>query len=650
MENLIDFDSYPIRTSLKRLLVDKSTKKNIIWATNSYHHLGSEFDSKRQIEAKVFASGFKLEARVKKCQDTQLARTKNKAEVFTPSWLVNQMNNYHDQDWFSKKEVFNREREKSWGPIYKKVEFKNPDDWKAYVQEKVLEITCGEAPFLVSRYDASTGEEIKPTIMRMGILDRKLRLVNENTETKEDWISWAIKAVQASYGYEYQGDSLLIARINILMTFVEYFEERWNQPVDKAIILKLANIISWNIWQMDGLTDTTPFGSPIESIQQMNFYDFIDKKDEEEIETIPCRIFDWKANKSVRFSALKETKMKKFDFIIGNPPYQDEMIGDSTQSPPVYHLFADEASKISDKVMLITPARFLFNAGATPKKWNLKMLNNKHFKVLNYIQKSSEVFPNTDIKGGVTVFYLDNTNEFEPVEVFTPFEVLNSLVKKMHSINYEPLTNIMCGQNQYKFSEKLHEDYKDIENKLSKGHKYDLTTSIFEKLPEIFLDEAENKEDFIKIIGRLNGKRVFKWIRREYIAANENLLVYKVILPSANGSGAIGEVLSTPLIGEPLIGYTQTFSSIGFFKSLEEAENCMKYIKTKFARVLLGILKITQHNPPEKWKYVPLQDFTSNSDIDWSKSIAEIDQQLYKKYDLNDEEISFIEKNVQEMV
>ena len=342
--------------------------------------------------------------------------------------------------------------------------------------------------------------------------------------------------------------------------------------------------------------------------------------------------------------------MKKFDFVIGNPPYQNETIGDSTQAPPVYHLFTDESLKLANKVMLITPARFLFNAGATPKSWNRNMLNSNHLKILKYEQNSSKVFPNTDIKGGVTILYMDQNQTYKPITVFTNFDELNSIVKKMLDCEFEPLTNIMCGQNQYKFTEKLHEDYKYIESKLSKGHKNDLTTSIFEKLPEIFKDEV----NYIKIIGREKSRRVYKWINKDYITENENLYAYKIILPKSNGSGAIGEVLSTPLIGEPLIGepligYTQTFISIGFFETRYEAESCMKYIKGKFARCLLGIYKITQDNPPEKWRFVPIQDFTEKSDIDWSQTIPEIDQQLYKKYNLSKEEIDFIEEKVQEM-
>jgi hypothetical protein len=136
--------------------------------------------------------------------------------------------------------------------------------------------------------------------------------------------------------------------------------------------------------------------------------------------------------------------------------------------------------------------------------------------------------------------------------------------------------------------------------------------------------------------------------------AHDNLTKYKVILPKSNGSGALGEVLSTPLIGEPLIGepligYTQSFISIGSFESEEEASAAYKYIRSKFMRVMLGILKVTQDNNTDVWKYVPLQDFTSNSDIDWSKSVAEIDQQLYKKYGLSQDEQDFIESMIKPM-
>ena len=133
------------------------------------------------------------------------------------------------------------------------------------------------------------------------------------------------------------------------------------------------------------------------------------------------------------------------------------------------------------------------------------------------------------------------------------------------------------------------------------------------------------------------------------MADNDYIDAYKVFVPEANGTGAIGEVLSTPLIGEPLIGVTDTFISIGCYDNPTEAENTLKYIKTKFARAMLGILKVTQHNPRAVWRYVPLQNFKADSDIDWSQPIPEIDRQLYRKYNLSDDEIAFIEEHVREM-
>ena len=151
------------------------------------------------------------------------------------------------------------------------------------------------------------------------------------------------------------------------------------------------------------------------------------------------------------------------------------------------------------------------------------------------------------------------------------------------------------------------------------------------------------------MFGLIKGKRVFRWIKRKYVKSPNNLDAYKVFVPKSNGSGALGEVLSTPVIGLPVIGHTQTFMSIGRCQTDAEAQNLLKYIKSKFCRVMLGILKITQDNPRPKWKYVPLQDFTPSSDIDWSKSVVEIDRQLYAKYGLSDEEINFIESHVKEM-
>lgn len=300
---LIDFSSYPLRIALKRLLKDKATKKNIIWATNTYEHFGDIFDDRAQISEAVFAHGFALEPRTNKSFETQLERTRKKAEVYTPSWVVNFMNNYCDEVWFGRKDVFNVQNGQTWEPVREKISFPEGKTWQDYVDSPRLEIACGEGPYLVSRYDVATSKLIRHTIDRIGILDRKLRIVNENTDNKEDWLEWAIRAVQASYGYEYQGDSLLIARINVLLTFVDYYERRWDEDVDKKVLEKLANIISWNFWQMDGLTDNVPFGAPAGEPSQMSF---LEVSEEEESEPVACRIFDWKANKSQTFVSMKE--------------------------------------------------------------------------------------------------------------------------------------------------------------------------------------------------------------------------------------------------------------------------------------------------------------------------------------------------------
>lgn len=340
----------------------------------------------------------------------------------------------------------------------------------------------------------------------------------------------------------------------------------------------------------------------------------------------------------------------KFDVVIGNPPYQDESHGEQDNySAPIYNEFMDLSNKLSNLVTLITPARFLFNAGSTPKKWNRKMLNDPHFKVIKYFANSANVFPHTDIKGGVVITLRDSDKNFGPIEIFTVYKELASIMKKAEPKNdLERLSNHIYIQNKFKLNV-LYKDYPEFKNIIgSNGKDKRFRNNIFEKI-NIFTESPVNDND-IKVIGLINNKRVWRYIPQKYVDMDhENIAKYKVLVPRSNGSGALGEVLSTPLIGEPLIGYTQTFIGIGAFDTLNEAKAALKYVKSKFARVMLGILKVTQDNNRATWAEVPVQNFTSNSDIDWSKSIHEIDQQLYKKYGLSDDEINFIETKVQGM-
>ncbi|NRO54404.1 hypothetical protein IMAU30156_00860 [Lactobacillus helveticus] len=175
-----------------------------------------------------------------------------------------------------------------------------------------------------------------------------------------------------------------------------------------------------------------------------------------------------------------------------------------------------------------------------------------------------------------------------------------------------------------------------------------ITSKVMSKANKLFTKNRQSSSD-IKLIGLINNKRDYRFIARDYLQDNKFIDKFKVMIPKANGSGAIGEVISTPLVGEPLVGGTDTFISLGPVSTLTEANAILKYVKCKFGRALLGVRKITQDNPKSTWQYVPLQDFTSKSDIDWTKSIPEIDQQLYKKYNLSDDEINFIETKVQAM-
>ena len=336
----------------------------------------------------------------------------------------------------------------------------------------------------------------------------------------------------------------------------------------------------------------------------------------------------------------------KFGAIVGNPPYQEN--SKDTSDKPIYPMFMDLSHYLSYLVCLITPARFLFNAGKTDKSWNLKMLNDKHLKVSKYIAKSTDTFPDVDIKGGLAITERNKTASFGAIDTFSAFPELNIILHKVKkSKDFVGLDKSVVLQNKFNLK-KLYQDHPEFKNIIgSNGKEKRLTTPIFSQL-SVFTDSQQTEND-VQILGLIKNKREYKWINRNYLEEHKNLDYYKVIVPASNGTGAIGEILSTPLIGEPRIGVTQSFITIGTFSCYDEANSAYKYIKSRFARTMLGTLKITQHNHTETWANVPLQDFTESSDIDWSKSVDDIDRQLYHKYGLTDEEIAFIEEKVQRM-
>lgn len=287
------------------LLADQTTKTNILWATDDYKNYGELYQAQSEISVQSITGKYAgiIAPRTSKSRDLQISRTKGKAEVFTPSWICNEQNNLVDEAWFGRKDVFNHSKDKSWISTTSKIEFsdKRSKNWMAYVDERRMEITCGEAPYLTSRYDATTGEII-PLKQRIGLLDRKLRVVSENVSNESDWLKWSSRAFESIYGFEYQGDNLLLARENLLATYTDYMFDYLHRKPTEAELITIAEIISWNLWQMDGLTGYPPYSDVNRLTAQLTIFDFLDSKPPQKV--FPCRIKDWRAKKIVVFNDL----------------------------------------------------------------------------------------------------------------------------------------------------------------------------------------------------------------------------------------------------------------------------------------------------------------------------------------------------------
>lgn len=287
---------------LNVLLKDRTTGKNIIWATDNYGFVPDE-------EIKI-ENLHLIKPRLEKSKEEQQKRTKGKAEVFTPSWICNDMNNNLTEEWFGRKNVFNVSTGRGWKTNNEKISFPCAEgkNWLDYVRSTVLEITCGEGPFLVSRYDTVTGEYIEP-FDRIGLLDRKIRVVNENINGINGWFEIILEAYKATYGYEFQGDNLFIARKNLLLTFIDNYQNRVGKYADKEKLLQVAEIISWNLWQMDGLKYVVPNSCKTTNQVQISLFTSDSEKEcpgckENNIlkhTGIYCKIKDWKTNSVGRF-------------------------------------------------------------------------------------------------------------------------------------------------------------------------------------------------------------------------------------------------------------------------------------------------------------------------------------------------------------
>jgi hypothetical protein len=304
---------------LDTLLIDHTTQQNIFWATDNYEHIGEKYRFHSQILPDLISGdyGSIIMPRVHKDKLLQLSRSKEMAEVFTPSWICNAQNNLVDNSWFGKENVFNKEillknGTKSWETTKEKIVFPKGRTWQDYVRDTRLEISCGEAPYLVSRYDSTTGEFIKIKD-RIGILDRKLRVVNENLDSISEWLEAIETAYKSTYGFEWQGDSLLLAREALLITFIENFTQKFGTEPSLENIQNIVEIISWNIWQMDGLKGVIPNGCKAEIVEIVDIFETkkeitkckgCETQNIKQHNGIYCNIMDWDIEKPIKFISL----------------------------------------------------------------------------------------------------------------------------------------------------------------------------------------------------------------------------------------------------------------------------------------------------------------------------------------------------------
>lgn len=336
----------------------------------------------------------------------------------------------------------------------------------------------------------------------------------------------------------------------------------------------------------------------------------------------------------------------KFDYIIGNPPYQDDRQENGMASLPIYHQFMASSYEIGQAVEMITPASFLWNEGRTPKGWNQQMLEDPHLKVVEYDHDANGNDANPahggkDNHGEVVITFRDASKQFDAIRVFTPNETMNQILAKVRPF-WKKGTLSSCFLSAAKWNKnKLSMDYPHVRETVRRVMDRDFAGDCFHE---------EKEEGDVLICGIENGVRQKKWISPSYMDGGESFLDgYKIMMPKTDGKGKFGAALTQPEILSPGSGFTNSFFGIGVFQSIEEAKAAQSYMKTKFVRSLLGVRKNKQDMNAEKLSCVPIQNFTSSSQINWTESISQIDQQLYRIYGLNEDEISLIESHVQAM-
>lgn len=356
-----------------------------------------------------------------------------------------------------------------------------------------------------------------------------------------------------------------------------------------------------------------------------------------------------------------ETLNMKFTAVVGNPPYQ-EANANNKMSRSIYPIFVDQSTKISDVVSLVMPARWMSGEDGPYRETSGFVAKMKSYGIKSFtlFPNSQDVFSGVDVKGGICYFVIkkgyqgkvnyslvDNKSVFQDKVDFSNKLDDNIIIRFPELINI--VEKIDYTVQDDKFTEPINASMKTL---VSSWNPFGFISDFFVKNNEKVdrISEERVLPDDYKIIGLIKGKREFRYIPNQALKKNiEGAKAYKVFIPRANGSGVFGEVFSTPMLGSPMLICTDTFLQVGQFDNSVEAENLLKYVKTKFFRAMVGVKKTAVFNYKDAFSFVPVQDFTEESDIDWSKSIEEVDKQLYKKYNLSDKEIAFIEEKVRPM-
>ena len=646
MEQLIDFHAPEVQAVLDTLLKDRSTSKNIIWATDPPEELQTVMYEPVTDRSQITTQQLGLThyevvlPRMMKQTNTQQQRTRKKGEVFSPAWVCNKMNNALDADWFGALGAeesagqFTVELPQGWQTVETPVQFPvckgRTPAWVQYVQSRRLEVTCGEAPFLASRYDAATGEMI-PVARRIGILDRKLRVVSENAATEDEWRKYATHAVQSTYGYEYQGDNLLLARVNLLLTYAEHLQARWQRKPTEEELQPIANIISWNLWQMDGLHLSVPGGKPQPEAEQLDLFSMFGAA-EPQPPTVSCKVKNWRKGShgtTRNFETIQEgSTSMKFDYVIGNPPYQISDGGAGVSATPIYNRFIEAIKTIHPgAICLIIPAKW-YSGGKGLDKFREEMLGDRHISTLVDYSNSLDVFPNVDVAGGVCYFvwkeayngkckYTNYRNgkattayrDLNEFQTFIRYPVASGIVKKVKEDGELTLDKVVSSRKPFGLA----------------------TTAKPMKTGDITIRYNGGRGPYKSTEIRVGTEMIDQW----------KIIISRLTAEHAGQPAKDGKyrVLSTMELLKPGEICSETYLVAGAFDSKEEATNYMDYLKTQFVRFLILQIAMTQQLSKASFAFVPCQDFTRK----WT------DKQLFEKYDLSSEEVNYIQGMIKEM-